>query len=77
MHRPPSHFYSAICNPLPQADKGDAVEALGKMVEELQKPNRDDGRLKRLWENIKGIAPAAATALASSVELAKAFGLGG
>jgi hypothetical protein len=62
--------------PLSPGDKGDAVDALGKMAEELEKPQRDEGRLKRLWENIKGIAPAAASALASSVEIAKMFGVG-
>jgi hypothetical protein len=62
--------------PLSPGDKGDAVDALGKMAEELQKPQHDEGRLKRLWENIKGIAPAAASVLASSVEIAKLIGLG-
>ena len=61
---------------LPVSDKGDASDALGKLAEELQKPQRDSGRLKRLWENIKAIAPSAASVLASSVKLAKMFGLG-
>jgi len=61
---------------IPSADKEDAADALGKLTEELQKPQRDPGRLKRLWENVKGIAPSAASALSSSVELAKIFGLG-
>jgi hypothetical protein len=57
--------------PLSPGDMADAVDTLGKMAEELQKPERDESRLKRLRENIKGIAPAAASALASSVEIAK------
>ncbi len=59
------------------AAKGDAADALGKMVEELIQPVRDEGRLKRLWDNIKAVAPSAASLLASSIELAKLFGAGG
>ena len=61
---------------LSPGDKGDAADALGKMAEELQKPQRDESRLKRLWENIKVIAPSAASVLASSVEIAKMLGIG-
>ena len=61
---------------IPVTHRNDAIDSLGKLAEELQKPQRDEGRLKRLWENIKAIAPAGASILASSVELAKIFGIG-
>lgn len=61
---------------LSPSDKCDAVDALVKIVEEVQLPGRDGGRLKRLWETISSIAPAAASTLASSVEVAKMSGLG-
>ncbi len=62
---------------LSEGDRGDAVDALGKMKEELERPVSDVSRLKRLRETIEGIAPVAASVLASSVELAKMFGCGG
>ena len=44
---------------LSDADKKDAAETLDKIREELGKPEKDTGRLKRLWDGLSAIwAPA-------------------
>lgn len=59
---------------LSQADKGDAADDLGKLTDELQKPEKDVGRVRRLWNSIKDIAPPVASILSSAASLAKMLG---
>lgn len=59
---------------LSEADKGDATDDLGKLTDELQKPEKDVGRVRRLWNHIKDIAPPVASILSSAASLAKMLG---
>ncbi len=52
-------------------DKADATENLGKLSEEMQKQAPEPGRVCRLWNHIKDVAPTAASLLASVVSIAK------
>lgn len=56
---------------LPDATKNDATDDLGKLTDELQKPDKDVGRVQRLWNRIKDIAPPVADILSSAASLAK------
>ena len=63
---------SAIENSdLSQGDKADAVEQLNNLTAELEKPEKDESRVKRYWNRIKEIAPTGASILASAASLAK------
>jgi len=59
---------------LSEADKGDATDDLGKLTDELQKPEKDVSRVRRLWNHIKDIAPPVASILSSAASLAKMLG---
>jgi hypothetical protein len=61
---------------LPDADKRDAADDLGKLTDELQKPEKDVSRVRRLWNHIKDIAPPVASILSSAASLAKMLGGG-
>jgi hypothetical protein len=56
---------------LPPTRKGDAQDDLGKLAEEMAKPEKDEGRIHRLWRNIKEVAPTVASVLASAATLGK------
>jgi hypothetical protein len=61
---------------LSDADKADVVDELNKLTAELEKPEKDEGRVKRYWNHIKGVAPTVASILASAASLAKLLGGG-
>jgi hypothetical protein len=61
---------------LPNDDKADAVEQLNRLTAELEKPEKDDSRVKRYWNRIKEVAPTGASILASAASLAKLLGVG-
>ena len=61
---------------LPHDDKADAVEQLNNLTAELEKPEKDDGRVQRYWNRIKEVAPTGASILASAASLAKLLGVG-
>jgi hypothetical protein len=52
-------------------DKADATDDLGKLSEEMQKPVPEPGRVRRLLNRIKDVAPTVASLLASAVNIAK------
>ena len=54
-----------------EAAKGNAQDDLGKLGEELAKPDKDEGRIHRLWRNVKEVAPSVASILGSVATLAK------
>ena len=54
---------------LPEATKNDAQDDLGKLGEELAKPEKDEGRIQRLWRNIKEVAPTVASILGSVAKI--------
>jgi hypothetical protein len=59
---------------LSDADKADVVDELNKLTAELQKPEKDDGRVQRYWNRIKEVAPTVASILASAASLGKIVG---
>jgi uncharacterized protein YjbI with pentapeptide repeats len=61
---------------LSDADKKDAVDQLNNLTAELEKPEKDDSRVKRYWNRIKEVAPTGASILASAASLAKLLGGG-
>ncbi|MHC4620512.1 MAG: pentapeptide repeat-containing protein [Planctomycetota bacterium] len=56
---------------LSEASKNDAADDLGKLTHELLKPEPEGGRVKRLWNRIKEIAPTVATILQAAETIAK------
>lgn len=58
---------------LNDAAKSDAADDLGKLAEELAKPDKekDEGRIRRLWGNIKALAPTVAAILGAAASVAK------
>jgi hypothetical protein len=61
---------------LSDADKADAVDELNKLTAELEKPEKDESRVQRYWNRIKGVAPTVASILASAASLGKILGVG-
>jgi hypothetical protein len=61
---------------LPNDDKADAVDQLNNLTAELEKPEKDEGRVQRYWNRIKEVAPTGASILASAASLAKLLGGG-
>ena len=59
---------------LPTAEREDAAEQLGKLADELIKPDREGGRLRRYWNRIKDVAPTVADILKSAEVIAKFTG---
>jgi hypothetical protein len=57
-------------------DKVDVVDELNKLTAELEKPEKDESRVKRYWSRIKEVAPTVASILASAASLGKILGLG-
>ena len=55
---------------LTETDKDDAADDLGKLAEEVTKPEPQPSRVKRLFENIKELAPSVASILESAVKIA-------
>jgi uncharacterized protein YjbI with pentapeptide repeats len=61
---------------LSDADKKDAVDQLNNLTAELEKPEKDESRVKRYWNRIKEVAPTGASILASAASLVKLLGGG-
>lgn len=57
-------------------DKKDAIDQLNNLTAELEKPEKDESRVKRYWNRIKEVAPTGASILASAASLAKLLGGG-
>ena len=51
------------------ADKDDAVDDLGKLADEIKKPEPQPGRIKRFFDGIKQLAPDVASILSSAVKI--------
>lgn len=47
------------------ADKHDVADNLGKLTEELEKPDKEEGLIGRYFRRIKEVAPTVATVLES------------
>jgi hypothetical protein len=58
---------------LSEGDAEDASDSLAKLSAELEKPQKDVGRIRRLWNGIKEIAPTVAAILSSAASLDKLF----
>jgi hypothetical protein len=56
---------------LSEPDKADAIDDLGKLTSELEKPERDPGLVRRYWNRIKDVAPPIAALLSGAVSIAK------
>lgn len=56
---------------LAESDKSDAIDDLAKLTAELDKPNKDEGRIVRLWRQVKEVAPTVASILSSAASLEK------
>ena len=59
---------------LSEADKEDATDDLGKLTAELEKDDKDIGRVQRYWNRIKEIAPPVAAILSAATSIAKLLG---
>ena len=59
---------------LSEQDKDDAVDSLGKLTEEVQKPEPDMSRVQRLWTFIKDVVPIVGTILKSTETIGKLLG---
>ena len=57
-------------------DKGDLVEQLKALTNELAKPERETGRVRRYWGRIREVAPTVAAILASAGSIAALLGGG-
>ena len=55
--------------PLTGADKDDAADDLGKLAEEVTKPEPQPSRIKRLFDGIKQLAPDVASILSSAAKI--------
>jgi len=51
------------------ADKDDAADDLGKLTDEIQRPEPQPGRIKRLFDGIKQLAPDVASILSSAAKI--------
>jgi len=60
---------------IPEGDKTDAADDLAKLTTELDKPQKDEGRIRKIWNRIKAVAPTVAAILASAVSLGKIVGV--
>ncbi len=58
-----------------EGDKSDAADDLAKLKAELEKPAKDEGRIQKIWNRIKDIAPTVASILASAVSIGKIAGV--
>ena len=56
---------------LPPGDKEDLEDDLGKLSAEMEKPEKDAGRVQKIWNRIKEIAPPIAAILSASASLSK------
>jgi hypothetical protein len=56
---------------LSEDDKNDVADNLEKLTIELEKPQRDAGRVKRFWNRIKEVAPTVAAILSTAASIAK------
>lgn len=59
---------------LPEGDKQDIADDLAKLTSELNEPERDAGRIGRVWNRIKDAAPTLASLVASAESLGKIVG---
>jgi hypothetical protein len=50
-------------------DKDDAADDLGKLTDEITKPEPQPGRVKRLFDGIKQLAPDVASILSSAAKI--------
>src|SRR5262249_25639096 len=60
---------------LDEGDKTDVTDDLTKLRTELEKPDNDEGRILKIWNRIKDIAPTVALILAPAASLAKILGI--
>lgn len=56
---------------LPASDAEDASDDLAKFAAEMEKPDKDAGRIQKIWARIKENAPTVAVMLASAASIAK------
>ncbi len=56
-------------------DKSDAADDLAKLKAELEKPTKDEGRIAKIWNRIKAVAPTVAYILASAASIGKIVGV--
>lgn len=56
---------------LSERSKKDVLDDLKKLEEEVASSDRDQSRMRRLWENIKAIAPTVAAGLSAAASIAK------
>ena len=56
---------------LPPGDDEDAVDDLAKFTAEMEKPEKDPGRIRKLWGALKDGAPTVAAVLSSAASIAK------
>ena len=61
---------------LSDADKKDTVDQLNNLTAEMEKPEKDESRVKRYWNRIKEVAPTVAAILSTAASLAKLLGGG-
>ena len=54
-----------------EGDKSDAADDLTKLKAELEKPTMDEGRIQKIWNRIKAVAPTVASILASAATITK------
>ncbi|MGF1582992.1 MAG: hypothetical protein ACFCD0_27035 [Gemmataceae bacterium] len=56
---------------LPDEDKADVVDDLVKLAKEFNKPQPEESRVRRFWNQIKSIAPTVSAILSGAVAIAK------
>ena len=56
---------------LPPGDAEDTSDDLAKFTAEMEKPEKDPGRIRKIWGRIKDAAPTVAAVLSSAVSIAK------
>jgi hypothetical protein len=61
---------------LSDEDKADVLDDLNKLTAELEKPEKDPGRVHRYWNRIKEVAPPVAAILTTATILSKLLGVG-
>lgn len=59
---------------LPPGDAEDTADDLAKLTAEMEKPEKDAGRIRKLWGRIRDAAPTVASILASAASIAKLLG---
>jgi hypothetical protein len=55
----------------PEGTKEDVADDLAKLKKEMEKPTKDEGRIKTIWERINSVASTVATALSAAASIGK------